>query len=91
MQGPKNRFPGGGEAESGDIHGVVGLYFYPPPCGIWTSHSRILYSPPMNGRPPSMNVYSSTMNVCPSADECRMPQNGCKKVSSHGGKGRGMM
>lgn len=30
MPGPKNRFPGPGEAERGDIHGVVGVYFYPP-------------------------------------------------------------
>lgn len=91
MPGPKICFPGPGEAESSDIHGVVGGCFYPPPCEMAVFHSRILYSPPMNGRPPSMNAYSSAMNVRPSADEYRMLRDGCKKVFSRGGKGRGMM
>lgn len=89
MPGPKNRFPGPGEAERGDIHGVVGVYFYPPPCGTAGFHPRILYSPPMNGRSPSVNAHSSSMNVRPSADEYRMLRDGCEKVSSRGGKGYG--
>lgn len=65
MPGPKNRFPGPGEAERGDIHGVVGVYFYPPP--MRNGGFSFLYSVfTADERPSAVGERAFVVDECPS-------------------------